>query len=381
MLNSIRKKIETLMHEDPSSDNSVAGSLLGGLSHLYEGVVKSRTAFYRTSIKRSNSLPCFVISVGNITAGGTGKTPMVIYLAGLITQKGLRTAVVSRGYGGSMSSAGAIVSTGNEILIGADQAGDEPYLIAEKLLDQSVPVIIGSNRYEAGMTAMETFNPDVILLDDCFQHLQLKRDLDILLFDGNKPFGNGRLIPRGMLREPVSAIMRADIHILTRVSNTDKETKTSGFYKTISAHLGSKSDFQPRVLTCDHGPYIAGSMDAGEERLSPLTGGKTNIPVFAFSGIAKNHDFRKTIAETGYILKGYRDYPDHYSYSESDYNDIESQAVNEGAQALITTEKDFVKLSKQYHWKFEVIVIGVAMDFGSETDEFEGFIENALNSI
>ena len=155
-----------------------------------------------------------MISVGNITVGGTGKTPATAFIARLLIGRGLKVAVLSRGYGGSMEGETAIVADGRTILLDAGQCGDEPYLLAATV--PGLMVVMGADRYSAGMLAMERLSPDIFLLDDGFQHLRLRRDLDILLVDWARPFGNGRTLPAGLLREPLSAVQRADLVVYTR---------------------------------------------------------------------------------------------------------------------------------------------------------------------
>ena len=190
------------------------GYFLSMASKIYGGGVKLRQKLYQKGLVKSKRLPCMVISVGNLSVGGTGKTPMTIYLANLIQDFGNKAVVISRGYKGRAEKAGGIVSDGKVLLMGPETAGDEPYMMAVKL--KNVPVIVGKNRFEAGMLAVRTFKPEVLVLDDAFQHLKLERDLDLVLLDCQRPFGNGHMLPRGIMREPVSALSRADALILTR---------------------------------------------------------------------------------------------------------------------------------------------------------------------
>lgn len=194
-------------------------ALLSLLSKLYGLAVTIRLSLYRLGILKSRTLPCFVLSIGNITAGGTGKTPMTLYAARLVKKLGYTAAVVSRGYKGAFEEKGGIVSTGKKIVATADQAGDEPYMLATTL---NIPVVVGKNRYKAAMTAVEEFHPDVVILDDAFQHLAVKRDLNLLLLDCTSPFGNNALLPRGPLREPLSALNRSDAVVLTPCPGQDK---------------------------------------------------------------------------------------------------------------------------------------------------------------
>src|SRR3989338_4045779 len=180
-------------------------------SILYGICIKLRYFLYHTGIFKTKRLTCKVISIGNITVGGSGKTPMAIYLAKKLKEKGRKVIILSRGYKGKVKGIG-VVSDGGNILLDPEDAGDEPYLMAAKL--KNIPVIVGKDRYKAGLYAIEKFNPDVIILDDGFQHIRLARDIDFLLIDLRKGFGNGHLFPLGMLREPLSGLKRGTFFLM-----------------------------------------------------------------------------------------------------------------------------------------------------------------------
>jgi tetraacyldisaccharide 4'-kinase len=181
---------------------------------MYRTAVLMRNALYKRGTLKTRKLPCRVISIGNLTLGGTGKTPMVVAVAGFLSENRKRPAVVSRGYGRQDETRILVVSDGRSLLVDARTGGDEPVLIGSKLSD--VPVVVGNKRYEAAQYALKLFNPDIVILDDGFQHLQLRRDLDIVLVDAADPFGNGKLFPAGILREPVTALRRAHAVVITR---------------------------------------------------------------------------------------------------------------------------------------------------------------------
>ena len=172
----------------------------------------------------SHQLPCKVICIGNLTVGGTGKTPMTMHVAQELKRLGYNTAIVSRGYRGGAEGRGGIVSDGQSIQMGPEQAGDEPFMMARSL--SGIPVIVGKNRYAAGMLAVSEFQSDVIVLDDGFQHLRLKRDIDLVLLDRLHPFGNSYLLPRGTLREPISSLERGSACILTRCRTNRNDSAT-----------------------------------------------------------------------------------------------------------------------------------------------------------
>lgn len=341
---------------------------LMGLSRCYGSVMKIRDRFFRNHPERSKSLPCMVISVGNITVGGTGKTPMTIYLATMLKNAGYRVAIVSRGYGGKASGTGGIVSDGEKVLLDADMAGDEPYMMARQLHD--VPVVVWSNRYQAGLLAIKKFSPHILLLDDGFQHRKLKRDLDILLLDSNRPFGNGHLLPRGTLREPVAMIQRADILILTRAGSSNPENflleqLSSNGLEAVAAHT-------PLFLS-SHKPYLhsiilpdddkTGRYTTSYQEDPSLLNGKT---VFAFSGIAKNSDFRESAATLGCRIAGYLAFSDHHPYNPSDFSRIVEAARKNNAEMIITTEKDLSRINGRFNWPLPLSVIGVSVSIHEE---------------
>ncbi len=188
--------------------------LLMLLSKAYGAGVLLRRDGYASGFLKAKKLPCTVISIGNLTTGGTGKTPMTIYVAERVRRLGYRVAVISRGYKGTAEKSGGIVSDGSAIRMDPVTAGDEPFLLAASLKD--IPVLVGHDRYQSGMHAINRFQTEVVILDDAFQHLALFRDLNLLLLDSSLPFGNGHLLPRGTLREPTSALRFSDALVMTR---------------------------------------------------------------------------------------------------------------------------------------------------------------------
>lgn len=193
-LTRIRHQIETIMRGPGETRPLSPAMLLQLLAAGYGAAVRLRASFYKRGLWTPRRLPCKVISVGNLTVGGTGKTPMTRYLARLVQSLGREVAIVSRGYKGRAEKSGGIVSDGKRILMDADAAGDEPFMLASGLGD--VPVAVGRNRFAAAMQLLQACHPEVIILDDAFQHLPLDRDLNVVLLDHKRPFGNGHLLPR-----------------------------------------------------------------------------------------------------------------------------------------------------------------------------------------
>jgi len=211
----IQEKLTAIWNDDHLSEfSNPFCSFLYTLSLFYGAGVRLRNSLYDSRLFEAKRLPCPVVSVGNITVGGTGKTPMVILIANMLLRKGRRPVVLSRGYAAKGKRSLTVVSDGKRILAGPDESGDEPFLIAVSA--GGVPVLTGRNRHTAGMHAIEKLGADTLVLDDAFQHRQVFRNVNILLLDAERPFGNGCLLPRGTMREPGGALRRADIIVLTR---------------------------------------------------------------------------------------------------------------------------------------------------------------------
>ena len=302
-------------------------------SVFYSAILCARFFLYRAGILKTRRLKCRVISVGNLTLGGVGKTPAVMMIAELLRQKGFKPAIISRGYKGKMEGKTGVVSDGQKVLLTAEVAGDEPVMMARRL--QNVPIIVGRNRYRAGKLAQEKFGADTLVLDDAFQHLALHRDLNILLCDEERPFGNGVVFPAGDLREPGSQCRRADLIALTRCS----ATQTPG-RQTPEAIEELELASAPVVKTALRlESFHRADTDATMQPES-LRGKK----VAAFCGIGRPDDFIKTLETAGAKVVCQKAFPDHHRFSAGDINSLEGQAKANGAQFFVTTEKDAVKL-------------------------------------
>lgn len=352
-------------------EDGLLPAVLCGVSGIYSRLVKARSCLYRSGFFLSRSLPCRVISIGNITMGGTGKTPMTIKVARLLREMGYRTAIVSRGYKGRASDRGGIVGDGRNVFMTSDVAGDEPFMMATQLKDVSIAV--GKNRFAAAMLLVDAFQPEIIILDDGFQHWRLKRDIDIVLLDYKMPFGNSFLFPRGTLREEPRQLSRADAVILTRVSDiSDSPFHTS---RPINDSIPT---FHAR-----HAPYIHCVIDTQRDikpdcpEMSYLKEKK----LFLFSGIARNDDFQKMMYTFCARIAGCLNYPDHYAYTRDDIEHISDIAAKKNADVIVTTEKDFVKLPRDAVWPLEVVVVGVDIELMEGDDCFKAFLKHSLQDI
>jgi tetraacyldisaccharide 4'-kinase len=339
---------------------------LGLLSFFYGWIVQARASLYHREILKPRSIPCKVISVGNITLGGTGKTPFVGLLAEMIRGRGVRTAILSRGYKGKFQGPFGVVSDGERVFMDATQAGDEPFLLAEKL--KGVPVIVGRDRCISGRWATDRFRTEVVILDDGFQHLSLKRNLNLLLIDSSCPFGNGKVFPRGILREPLNQISRADAVILTKAGEDGNIPKLKKKILNLAGEIPLfRADYE-----------VAGiRILEGRQLLSPerLEGRK----ILAFSGIAHPDSFQKTLLGLKAEIGGFETFPDHYEYGRQDMDRLQERASRSGAEAMVTTEKDLVRLKKIAPGPIPLWAISVRHVFRAEDrPRFESFFWGQL---
>jgi len=358
---NLRAFFERTIFSSFSEENFYKGFLLFSLyliSLLYRFLIQLRHNLYKRGILKSYSLPCRVISIGNITTGGTGKTPMVIYLAQLFKEKGMRTAILSRGYKGKSSKKIAVVSDGEQILLSVKDAGDEPTLLSKALPD--VPIIIGRDRVLSGRYTIEHFSPEIVILDDGFQHLKLKRDADILLIDLYYGFGNGHLLPRGILREPLIHLNRAHLFLLTKRADS----------KDVQAIENKIISFKPDAQIFFARYEIKSVTTLKEEKKidgNHLKGKK----VLALSGIANPHYFSYLLRQQGMsVIEEWR-LPDHHCYTIKDARKLSEYLSH--IDFVVTTAKDSSKMDREIFKKFPILVLEIMLKIHDE----QGF-KNAL---
>jgi tetraacyldisaccharide 4'-kinase len=363
-LKNLPSKLRTIWYSDTAA--SVLNPLrliLFFLSLCYRSIVSLRNLMYDLGIFRQIKLPCKVISIGNITVGGTGKTPTVIALAKSLKEKGYRPAVLSRGYGGIARSAVNVVSDGARILMGQIEAGDEPILIAKTT--DGIPVLTGPERIRTGRFAIENLRANVLILDDAFQHRRIFRDVDIVILDREQPVGNGILLPGGPLREPTSALNRAHF-VIWRDSDRDgrypkyQEQGIGWFLPVLSVYL------QPKDI-----------INAGTGEIYPLEFVKGK-KICAFAGIASPETFRRTIESLGWDVPSFIDFPDHYRYNEADISYIQRRYVDSSSDIIITTEKDGIRLTDFPTFLKDVFLLRVEMEMLPSREEFEALIFEKL---
>jgi tetraacyldisaccharide 4'-kinase len=319
------------------------------------------------SLRHQEILPRKVISIGNLTLGGTGKTPATIALAKEAGNRDFKPCVLTRGYKGK-AGAPCFVSRGEGALLDACRAGDEAVLMSEKL--SGVPIIKGRNRYEAGEFALSALpaalSPDVFILDDGFQHWRLWRDKDILLIDGVRPFGNRRILPLGPLREPIAAMNRADIIVITRTDSSVRNRKSGvgGLIKEIRQYNVKAPVFLAR--------HIPSNFVTAKGDRFPLEWAKGKS-FFGFCGIGNHRSFRETLVSAGVELTGFKRFRDHHKYSAGDIKAITADAKTSSASWIVTTEKDIMRLKGfELPEKLVALTIEFYADEGFYDEVFEG---------
>lgn len=305
-------------------------ALLWPFSMLYGAGLAVYLWLYDVGIRKRERLTVPVISVGNLTFGGTGKTPAVQELCRMLIGQGKKVAVLSRGYGGNARGP-LVVSDGQSVLADSEQAGDEPVLLAQTL--PGVPVAVGKNRRTTGRLVQKRFNPDIIVLDDGLQYWQLHRDLDVVVLDAARPLGSGFLMPMGDLREPISGLRRAGIVFLCGTG-----------HRASAALLSRIRDLAPdaEVFQCIREPVcFKNAVTAERLDLDWIKGRK----VLAFCGIGKPWAFIEMLESLRASIAAGIVFSDHYRLTKQDIVRIIDEAKAHGVDAIITTEKDVARLA------------------------------------
>ncbi len=339
----------------PFSLNSRRFCLLAPFAALYGGISEIRAWYYHHHYLPVIRLPRPTISVGNLTVGGTGKTPVVSFLADYLNQRHQSVAILTRGYGRN-SRQPIILQQSNLAQHQPAETGDEPWLLAQHL--KNGVVVIDANRVRGGRLALRAVAPQVFLLDDGFQHRAVFRDLDIVTLDASSPWGTGYLLPFGNLREPVSQLRRADLLWITRVNQTTDDINE------IHRRLAKKIN-KPMVFSAHEAQHLIAC--AGHHQL-PLTVLKDK-KVAAFCGIANPNSFKRTLQESGASLVLFRAFADHHSFRPKEIVRLWESAQQQHAEWIITTAKDAVRLESTWSGLKEVcyyLEIGIKIMAGGE---------------
>ncbi|MFA6074652.1 MAG: tetraacyldisaccharide 4'-kinase [Negativicutes bacterium] len=343
-------------------------TLMTWFSWIYYAVIWSLCALYRCGLFSKQKLPCFVVSLGNITVGGTGKTPTAERMATEFLERGYKVAILNRGYRGTWRGIAEIVSNGEQMLMTAQECGDEAYLLAANL--PGVGVVIGRDRYTSGLLAIKEYGAEVLILDDAFQHWQLARDLDIVLIDATDDLLNNHILPRGTLREPRSGLKRATMFFVTKTEHADQQR-----LEEIKEYLARINPAAP-IIETNHKP--AGFIEiedwyAGKAKAILPTDTIYGQKILAFSALGNPASFEHTIVSLGGEVYQRVRFPDHHSYSMAEMQRILIRAVASGVSALVTTEKDAVKIPSEFIHRFRKLPIYVLkiQVFSNEEAEYD----------
>ncbi len=344
-------------------------------SRFYRTVVQFRMWLYDKRVIRNHALGCLVVSIGNLSCGGTGKTPVVEVFAKTLSAQGRRVAILSRGYRSKKHSLWfklahmfsqqkleippKIVSDGRNLLMDSMYAGDEPYMLATNLKD--VAVIVDKDRVKSGLFAIANYRTDVLILDDGFQYLMLKSHINIVLVDSTDPFGNGHVLPRGILREPIKNIRRADYIFL---SKSDGRPSLHHLKSFLHRH-----NRRAEIIECCHQPKYIERVYARGERLSleRLKGAK----VAALSAIAVPASFERFLTSLGAELVARKSYADHHRYTQQEIIDFINEAKAAGAELIMTTEKDAVRIPKLDRRDVPLFFLRVEINILSGRESFD----------
>lgn len=331
----IRNRVEAVMRGRQTP--GAWGVPLWVAEKVYGLGVKAKNALYDSGIINPSPAPCKIISVGNLTTGGTGKTPFVLLLA----RKLMATApdswsfgILSRGYGGTAKARVHVVCDGAKLFDKPPASADEPYMLGKKL--GVIPVVCAPKRIEGAVELKKRFGVDAVILDDGFSHRAISRDLDILLVDALNPFGNGRLFPRGVLREPLSGIKRAGLLVITGASSLDDGQR--GQLMAQMAGLAGK----------DVGILAANARITGFEDMDNNPSALPDAPVYGFCAIANPAYFKNALKKENVKLAGFKAFADHHWFSDEEIERIRAEADASQAAAIVTTEKDAVRLIDRY---------------------------------
>lgn len=343
-------KQETYRRIVSGQDTRTTAGMLRVAAAVYGPIIAIRNRFYDWGLLRSRAAGVPVVCVGNITAGGTGKTPLVIWLCRYLQHQGLRCAILTRGY---KTKAGEMT--------------DEPAVLAKACGD--VPVIVNSDRLAGARKAIEQYHAEILILDDGFQHRRLKRDMDLIAMDATCPFGYGRILPAGLLRESPKALRRAAAVIITRSSQVSPEQLTA-----IEQQIDALAPGLP-VATSSHRLTHAKTLKNQRIELDALVG----RPVYAFCGIGNPQAFFSSLAQHGMNLVGCETYDDHYTYTPEDVSRIFDKARACGAEFVLCTQKDWVKSALLGPKNDAIVFAAMAM----ELDFVDGFdkIQQRLDAL
>ena len=366
--------VKLIQERGSDQDQPLAIRLLLGvlkaLSLVFGAVVALRYAAYRAGLLRRYPLGIQVISIGNVTAGGTGKTPVTEIFARTLAAEGRKVAILSRGYRRKEApwwvrcftqvvSPPLVVSDGRRVLLDSATGGDEPYMLASNL--PGVAVVVDRDRVKAGRYAIKRFGADTLILDDGFQYQRLKHSVEVVLVDATNPFGNGNLLPRGVLREPARHLRRADIVFLT---------KCRGDVSAVREEI-RRYNAKAEIVECNHAPKVLRDVWSREEFPLEWLKGKTTCTL---SGIASPKGFENSLRHLGAKVVWCERYADHHRYDASEVLYALNRTADMGADALVTTEKDAVRFPRLEATPVRCLYLRIAIEILAGRENFTQII-------
>ena len=355
--------------DQPFGVNVLLG-LLKAFSFAFAAAVGVRYFLYRTGLIRRYPLGIQVISIGNVTAGGTGKTPVTEIFARTLAAEGRKVAILSRGYRRKEApwwrrmftqviDPPLVVSDGRHVLLDSATGGDEPYMLASNL--PGVAVVVDRNRVKAGRYAIKRLGCDTLILDDGFQYQKLKHSVEVVLVDSTNPFGNGNMLPRGILREPARHLKRADIIFLT---------KCRGDVSAVRDEI-RRYNTKAEIVECNHSPKSLKDVWSREEYPLSWLQGKT---MCTLSGIASPKGFENSLRRLGAKVVWCERYADHHRYDSSEILYALNRTADMGADALVTTEKDAVRFPRFETTPVRCLYLRIAIEILSGAESFASII-------
>ncbi|KAB2638818.1 MAG: tetraacyldisaccharide 4'-kinase [Verrucomicrobia bacterium] len=364
--------VDVILERRAGRRASILRLILRALSFFYLGIVSLRLRLYASNIMRRHQIGCPVVSIGNLTVGGTGKTPVVEKLARDLSDRGRKVAILSRGYKSTRrkypiqeSSPVRVVSDGGALLLDSKTAGDEPFMLAKNL--RGVAVVVDKDRVECGRHAISRFGTDLLLLDDGLQYLRLHRRFDLVLIDREAPFGNEHLLPRGTLREPPENLSRASHILITKCDGSnlqDLHTRIRAYNRTAP------------IIECRHRPVALQDLSTGENlELSSLQG----LRAASLSAIASPESFEQGLRRLGVSLELMESYADHHRYSKREIDRFIRRCVRRGVSCILTTEKDAVRMPRLLNQEIPIRYLRIEIELLKGQEHWDTMLEQLLN--
>lgn len=339
--------------------------ILGPAAFIYGIGASLKMQLYDQKIFTPVKLPVPVVSIGNITVGGTGKTPITIDLANRLTAQGKKVGILSRGYKRKSSADQVVVSDGKQILASCEDSGDEPYLMA--LSCKNAVVISGASRVDTGRTAIESYGCDILLLDDGFQHVKLDRERNIVLIDYADSLDEEAVLPAGRLREPLAGLKRATEIIITKVPEQADELHLGKLRKAVTGSLEETNSGPPEFFYSRFKPSLLRNTYE-ELTLDSLAGAK----VISLSGIARPESFHGMVRDLGFQIVDKLTYEDHHWFDQSDRDKLEKSLEENEAAFVLTTEKDLVRLNLKEELARRTFAIALSTEWIGRMPDFSG---------